>query len=126
MIFKRILPLVVSAGCLLLASSCAKETIGKVQEVVTTENGVKLNVNSLEQNTLRLRVSEDFAARLEKGEVDISKMGLLSASRTFPDAGVFEVRSRKAGLHLWYDVTFDMPLTKAGAAMSDIPGVDLV
>ncbi|MCF0167922.1 MAG: S8 family serine peptidase, partial [Bacteroidales bacterium] len=47
-------------------------------------------------------------------------------SRTFPDAGVFEVRSRKAGLHLWYDVTFDMPLTKAGAAMSDIPGVDLV
>ena len=42
--------------------------------------------------------------------------------RTFPPAGKFEERHRQAGLHLWYDISFDPsePLTRASADLSDL------
>lgn len=93
--------------------------------------------------SIRVRVNQDLGnqienARGEDGEIkaiQVKSMNTVllsskvkSIARTFPHAGKFEARTRKAGLHLWYDVVFDeaIPLTKAHVDFSKIPGVDEV
>ena len=60
--------------------------------------------------------------------LDLSQLGSYTMTRTFPPAGKWEKRHREAGLHLWYDITFDasVPMTKAGEAVSKLDGVDVV
>ena len=55
-------------------------------------------------------------------------LGLRSAERVFPPAGVFEQRHRAAGLHRWYRVSYDPSVsrTKAGADLASLPGVEAV
>ncbi|MBR4735804.1 MAG: S8 family serine peptidase [Bacteroidales bacterium] len=55
----------------------------------------------------------------------LEELGIESIERVFPDAGEYEARSRKAGLHRFYRVVFskDTPVTKAVADFSSIPGV---
>ena len=52
-------------------------------------------------------------------------MGIKSMRRVFPDAGKFEERTRREGLHRFYYVEFDtdVPATKAAGDLSAIPGV---
>ena len=59
---------------------------------------------------------------------DLSELGAYTMTRTFPPAGKWEARHREAGLHLWYDISFDasVPMTKAGEAVSRIDGLDVV
>lgn len=96
-----------------------------------------------EQGKVRLLLTEDLASRLElmtdsagvllgsgvKSVDDAAvSLGVVRMERTFPYAGKFEPRTRKEGLHLWYDVYFDetVPLTRAGEEFSSIPGVSTV
>lgn len=60
--------------------------------------------------------------------LDLSQLGSYTMTRTFPPAGKWEKRHREAGLHLWYDITFDasVPMTKASEAVSALEGVDIV
>ena len=55
----------------------------------------------------------------------VEKIKIRSMKRTFPEAGRFEARTRKAGLHLWYDVEFDtqVPLNEARQNLGAIQGV---
>ena len=55
-------------------------------------------------------------------------LGVKTMERLFPHAGEFEPRTRAAGLHKWYKVTFDesIPVTKATDDFSALPGVELV
>ena len=55
-------------------------------------------------------------------------LGVKTMERLFPHAGEFEPRTRAAGLHKWYKVTFDesIPVTKAAGDFSALPGVELV
>ncbi len=55
-------------------------------------------------------------------------IGAKKMKRVFPDAGKYEERTRREGLHLWYDVTFDesIPVTRAATAARDIPSVEIV
>lgn len=48
--------------------------------------------------------------------------------RVFPPAGRFEERTRREGLHRWYDVWFDSvtPVTRAAGDFSQLPGVERV
>ena len=52
-------------------------------------------------------------------------MGIISLERVFPDAGPFEERTRREGLHRFYKVHFteSTPVTKASASLSMVPGV---
>lgn len=52
-------------------------------------------------------------------------LGIISIERLFPDAGEYEPRTRKAGLHKWYKVTYDesVPTTKAAEDLSAVEGV---
>ena len=55
----------------------------------------------------------------------LADLGIASLERVFPDAGEFEPRSRAAGMHRFYTVTFseETPVTKAVTALSDLPGI---
>ena len=78
-------------------------------------------------------VEEDFTA----GKVATKSMslnnamdnlGIVSYTRVFPDAGEFEERTRREGLHRYYMVTFDKQtkVTKAMDEFEAIPGVTMV
>lgn len=56
------------------------------------------------------------------------RLGASRIERLFPYAGKFEARTRKEGLHLWYNVYFDedIPTTRAISDFSDIPEIDYV
>ena len=55
----------------------------------------------------------------------LQELGIVSLERVFPDAGEFEPRSRAAGMHRFYTVTFseDTPVTRAVTRLSDLPGI---
>lgn len=63
------------------------------------------------------------SAELNEG---FASLGIKSIRRIFPDAGEFEPRHRKYGLHKWYRVEFDeeIPQTKASGSLADIPGIE--
>ena len=83
--------------------------------------------------------SEDMALMLETSLADGSlktksqdvntifeQIGIISARRLFPDAGVYEPRTREADLHRWYRITYreDVAITKAQESFLAMPGVD--
>ncbi|WP_329904688.1 S8 family serine peptidase [Porphyromonas pogonae] len=84
-----------------------------IQNIASNGNGIPGEMN--------IKVSEDVAKSLEvlkSGEVSLrsfspgilrsmNSIGAVEARRIFPDAGEYEERSRKEGLHLWYTVKFD-------------------
>lgn len=99
-------------------------------------------------DVIRLKLDEKSAERVEKAiatstlrsmDDDISTLiDLLDAvniSRVFAPAGKYEARSRKEGLHLWYDITLrpDSDPKRAREAQraammlaAEVPGVTLV
>lgn len=54
----------------------------------------------------------------------LKNQGVVRMRRLFPDAGEFEARTREAGLHRWYVLSYDdsKPMTRASAGLA-IPGV---
>lgn len=56
------------------------------------------------------------------------EFGAVSYRRTFPDGGRFETRRRSAGLHLWYQISFnpDIHVTKASSTLSHLKGIQYV
>ena len=58
----------------------------------------------------------------------LDELGITSIKRLFPDAGEFEPRTRREGLHRWYVVTYadDVPQTRAAAELGSIDGVEYV
>ena len=102
------------------------------QERVVTQDGMQLPASALEQGHVRVKLSEEMTLLAENDPAAFrelfSELGAISVERTFPDAGKFEKRSRKAGLHRWYDVYFDerKPLTKAGEELSLIDNLGYV
>ena len=55
----------------------------------------------------------------------LQELGIVSLERVFPDAGEYEPRSRREGLHRFYKVEFTrtVPVTKAVTSLADVPGV---
>ena len=87
-----------------------------------------------------IQFTEEMAAFVEEGlqaaegtpftksaEVNavLSELGAVSLKRVFPDAGPYEGRTRRAGLHRFYEVVFSdqAPMTKAVVSLSEMPGV---
>ena len=88
-----------------------------------------------------IQFTEEMAALVEQGLQDggvqtksdvlnsvLADMGIVSLERVFPDAGDFEERTRREGLHRFYKAVFDtkVPVTKAMNSLSDIPGIQSV
>ena len=88
-----------------------------------------------------IKVDEHLAAILEQAGKDstittksesanlaFDEIGAYKFERVFPDAGEYEERTRREGMHLFYTVQFDENVsnTKAGEVLSAIEGVDKV
>ena len=58
----------------------------------------------------------------------LEELGVIKMERLFPHGGKFEPRTRAAGLHRWYQITYSdvVPRTKAQVNIGSIPGVELV
>ena len=106
---------------LLLFFACAKEK-GQVPE-----SNMQEEKSEFIQGELSVKLDEELAARIEKGGILESSLQISSIERVFPDAGKFEERTRKAGLHRWYRIKYDAPVvaTKAAVELLDIPGVEI-
>ncbi len=81
-------------------------------------------------DALTALIEEDLAAgSLETKSAPLNtaleELGIVGMRRVFPDAGEFEPRTRREGLHRFYRVEFSQPtsLTKAQASLSAVPGV---
>ena len=59
----------------------------------------------------------------------LNEIEVISIERLFPDAGEFEARTREAGLHKWYTVTYrkiTADTKTAASVFEEIPGVEAV
>ena len=129
----KIRRILVTAAAAMLLFGCQKQDVSlmpqKADETIVNQDGEKLRSSSLEQGHIRLQLSEEMT-ELAESDPDafiqlFAELGVKSISRTFPDAGKFEKRTREAGLHRWYRIEYDesLSLTKAAAGISDLQGV---
>ena len=72
-----------------------------------------------------LKGGDGIATRAPQLGGVLEEMGIKSIRRVFPDAGEFELRTRREGLHRFYYIEFDknVPATRALSELSEIPGV---
>ena len=122
---------ILPAALLLTAVACTSLEVEDTprEETVLTDDGVCVNQSALLSGKARIQVSEETAAKIEADAESFIRenaaAGIKSIRRTFPADGRFEERTRRCGLHLWYDVTFDSstPLTKAGSSLKSLDGI---
>ncbi len=124
-----------------ILSACVKESVDSGDTDIDDRAVVESVSSKYIPGVIRIKVTENLASKIElsrneEGEVDkidvksvddIINSGRVSTiRRTFPYAGKFEERTRRSGLHLWYDVVFDkdVPLTKVHDGFSLVDGVE--
>ncbi len=126
---------------LLASMSCAKEDVlEKVVDEPAVEAGSSID-NSVVPGVVLVEFSDEMIALIEsdlnQGKVVTRSMGLNQAldeigiksiERAFPDAGEFEPRHRKAGLHKCYIIEYSesVAATRASSELLSIPGVERV
>lgn len=121
-----------------LFAACSQDDISIVEFDIDLSTQSVLSEPQFEQGFVRLLVAGDLADDMEKiarsgqqradalpSKLVEEEVNIRSIKRTFPHAGRFEERSRKAGLHLWYDVEFDSGMTVAEFShkLSTVSGV---
>lgn len=94
---------------------------GQVSIKVSEELVKELEANTDENGMV-------IPAQVKSMASPLSQLGNVRMERVFEHAGVFEPRTREAGLHRWYYVYFDeeTSLTKAGDDLKAIKGIDIV
>lgn len=122
-----ILPLALLAACTQMPQEVAEEPAAR--EAATDR------VSALIPGEMIIQVSEDLADQLASGALRTKSsalnaafdgLGVAKVERLYPDAGEWEPRHRKAGLHRWFRVCYDpeaQPATKAALDFSAVDGV---
>lgn len=84
----------------------------------TPEMGTKLEQCTREDGTVNLKEVSALTSL-------VSELGVYQLERLFPYAWKFEERTRREGLHLWYQVKFDTEasVTKANTSFKELEGV---
>ena len=126
------------AKCLLaalVAVACTAEAVTNEQAPTTSEPVSSLGIIP---GIATVEFTEDMTALIEGSlqqgstitrsadlNAILANLGAVSLERVFPDAGPFEGRTRRAGLHRFYKVVFSdrIPATKAVTDLSQLPGV---
>lgn len=110
----------------LFMMACARE------EIIVSETSVRDTPirKQAQKGRLRLKFKSQFAGKAEQAVYTRAGAGdirIVSMKRLFPFAGKFEERTRKAGLHLWYEVEFDeqIPVTRALALLGDTTEIEI-
>lgn len=114
----------------LVAMACtAKETVDS-QAPIPSGPGVS---SPYVPGTAIVEFDDALTELVEAGEVTkapglealMQDLGIESMERVFPDAGEFEARHRREGLHRFYYVNFskEQPVTKAVSSLQEMSGV---
>ena len=120
------------AAALLAVACTVKESVN--EQAPTTSEPVSSAVSS----SVNIQFSDELIALIEEDLNDgslqtksaslnaaLEELGIERLERIFPDAGEYEARSRKLGLHRFYTAVLkeNAPATKAAASLSDVPGI---
>lgn len=124
------------AAILIILAGCAKETDKPTETVTTSQNA---NTDAIYEEGVAIVQFDDNLINLVEDDLKSGNMatksaalnsvfgglGIKSIRRVFADAGQFEPRARRYGLHKWYKIEFDSntPVTKAQSELGSIPGI---
>ena len=120
--------LILIAALLALAAACTKDETQITRPVPSSRSDAVTSSSQIAGSVI-IKVNEELAAALEQsGDGSIEGLGDVHFERVFPDAGEFEQRSRKAGMDLFYKVSFDkaVPSTRAVSVFAGTKGVEEV
>lgn len=119
--------------------SCGRIEEPQIKEELPEAAEVKSEESFL-PGVMVVEFSDELTAQIESGLLSggriatkspnlnnaLEEIGVISLERAFPDAGEWEERHRKAGLHRWYKIYYDenaMPRTKAPVSIGSIEGI---
>ena len=123
---------------LLPLTSCTKEAVTEAIENESSPESVSVVDHSVEPGVAFVEFDDEMLSLIEddlcQGKIvtrsmelnqALDEFGIKSIRRAFPDAGEFEPRHRKAGLHRYYVIEYadSVPATRASAGLGSIPGV---
>ena len=118
---------------LALLAACTQTLPEDVKETAAPEPVAKQQESALIPGSMIIQVSEDLAAQLASGALQTKSselnavfngLGVTHIERVYPEAGEFEPRHRKAGLHRWFFVNYDQTELPATKAVQDFTSVD--
>lgn len=127
--------------CILFLSACRSDEKDILPGDVSLSGNASAPLGAVVKGRIRMKLTREtgnrFTIRETAGKLRsnaagmdacLHEIGAKNMKRVFPDAGKYEERTRREGLHLWYDITFDesIPVTRAATAARDIPGVEIV
>ena len=119
---------------ILLSGACTRE-LNPADETASAQTVQKEEVSTTIPGVIIVQMDDEQAALYASGIPAtksgplygvLDNLGAISVERLYPDAGEWEPRHRKAGLHRWFRVTYDpavAPATKAAEDLSAVPGI---
>lgn len=138
---KKIILLLLSV---LWLSACSNDTLMDIPSTDEPDNNESIfsfSENDVAKGRMRIKLKEEpsgqVAIRNVGGQVSTgiraldgsaTVLGITRMERTFPYAGKFEERTRKEGLHLWYDVWYsdEVATTRAVSEVTILEGIEIV
>jgi len=116
----------------LLAVACTVKETAFEQAPTTSEpvsSVVPVTVNIQFTDQLTALIEDDLKGGVETKSAELNtaleELGITQLERVFPDAGIYEARTRKLGLHHFYKAVLQegTSVTKATVSLADVPGV---
>lgn len=122
----RIQPLVLFLF-LSLICSCVDSNISEIKQDNTEHIELPTDASNAIAGKIRIKLANEISDEIAFASA-FPDMEIVSVRRTFPEGGKFEQRRRKAGLHLWYDITFNpkVAVTKAASDISQMDGIQYI
>ncbi len=124
----------------LLICACQNEIPTPADEPEDNASSFEFSENDVVKGRMRIKLKEEPNGEVSVRSVDgetttgiralgnfASTFGITRMERTFPPAGKFEGRTRRKGLHLWYDIWFseEVVATRAASDISILEGIEI-
>lgn len=124
----------------LVICACQNETPILDDEPKENDSSFEFSENDVVKGRMRIKLKEEPNGEVSVRSVDgetttgiraldnfASTLGITRMERTFPPAGKFEGRTRRKGLHLWYDIWFseEVAATRAASDISILEGIEI-
>ena len=121
----RTLKFAVLAFVVALISGCSAKDSALTPDIPATANIP--NVGEVKTGSIIVKMKEEIAQTKSVADA-LYELDIYSIEKLFPTDPRFEERHKKAGLHLWYHISFNpqTSLTKAFQDLSTMEGVEKI